>query len=188
MSVKQTKKYSGRKKKSGNRKQQGGINQAEYEGVLSMTREGYAFLAVQVKEGQKPVEDVFIPARKLNGALHGDLVRVAVYAAKNRQDKKLEGQVLFIKERSSRPYVGILQIVDKQAYVITESKNMPYDIHVQKGTLSGARNGQKVAALVTDWDKRGNFPIGRITDVLGTPGENQTEMHAILAEFGLPYR
>lgn len=188
MSVKQTKKYSGRKKKSGNRKQQGGINQAEYEGVLSMTREGYAFLAVQVKEGQKPVEDVFIPARKLNGALHGDLVRVAVYAAKNRQDKKLERQVLFIKERSSRPYVGILQIVDKQAYVITESKNMPYDIHVQKGTLSGARNGQKVAALVTDWDKRGNFPIGRITDVLGTPGENQTEMHAILAEFGLPYR
>ena len=100
------------------------------------------------------------------------LVRVAVYAAKNRQDKKLEGQVLFIKERSSRPYVGILQIVDKQAYVITESKNMPYDIHVQKGTLSGARNGQKVAALVTDWDKRGNFPIGN-NRLLGTPGETR---------------
>lgn len=160
----------------------------EYEGKLSMTREGFAFLLVSAGEGESPVEDIFIPARKLGGALHGDIVRVASFPARPGKGRRVEGEVIHIVERSSKPYIGIVQIVDHQAYVITDSKNMPFDITLAKGGLSGARNGQKVAVLVSGWDKKSNMPVGHVTDVLGVPGENDTEMHAILAEYGLPYR
>ena len=160
----------------------------EYTGTLSMTREGFAFLLVSTVEGGAPVEDVFIPARKLGGALHGDLVRVAVVPRKAVNGRRVEGEVIHILERSARPYIGIVQIVDGQAYVITDSRNMPFDIQVARGGLHGAKNGQKVAILVSSWDDRANLPTGEIADILGVPGENNTEMHAILAEFGLPYR
>lgn len=160
----------------------------EYVGTISMTREGFGFLEVMLQEGQTPVDDIFIPARKLGGALHGDVVRVAVIPRSVRSGHKAEGEVFHVLERSKRPYVGILQIVEKQAYVITDSRNMPYDILVAKGALHGARSGEKVAVLVTDWDKKNYLPVGNVVDVLGAPGENNTEMHAILAEFGLPYR
>ncbi|MDD2289098.1 MAG: ribonuclease R [Bacteroidales bacterium] len=160
----------------------------EYRGKLSMTREGYAFLLVSTVEGEAPVDDIFIPARKLGGALHGDQVKVAMVPGKSRNGRKVEGEVTEVLERSSRPYVGILQIHDKQAFVITDSRNMPFDIQLVKDGLSGAKNGQKVAVLVTGWDRKNQLPVGKIVDVLGIPGENTTEMHAILAEFGLPYR
>ena len=160
----------------------------EYRGKLSMTREGYAFLLVSTVEGEAPVDDIFIPARKLGGALHGDQVKVARVPGKSRNGRKVEGEVTEVLERSSKPYVGILQIHDKQAFVITDSRNMPFDIQLVKDGLSGAKNGQKVAVLVTGWDRKNQLPVGKIVDVLGIPGENTTEMHAILAEFGLPYR
>lgn len=160
----------------------------EYTGVISMTREGFAFLAVSPREGQAPIDDIFIPARKLNGALHGDTVQVAVVPKSAHSGRKVEGEVFHIVERSKRPYVGILQIVDKHSFVITDSKNMPYDIAVDYGKLNHARSGEKVAILVTGWSRKNNIPIGEVIDVLGVPGENNTEMHAILAEFGLPYR
>ncbi len=160
----------------------------EYQGKLSMTREGFAFLLVSTAEGEAPVDDIFIPARKLGGALHGDTVKIAVVPGKSRDGRKVEGAVTEILERSARPYVGIVQVVDNQAYVITESRNMPFDIQVVKGGLNGAKTGQKVAVLVSGWDRKEQIPVGRIVDVLGKPGDNTTEMHAILAEFGLPYR
>ncbi len=153
-----------------------------------MTREGFAFLTVTPQEGQDPVEDIFIPARKLGGALHGDTVKVASVPRKSKDGHKAEGEVFDILQRSTRPYIGILQVVDRQAYVITESKNMPYDISVAKGKTGRAKNGEKVAILVTGWLRKENLPEGEVVDVLGLPGENNTEMHAILAEFGLPYR
>ena len=160
----------------------------EYQGKLSMTREGFAFLLVSTEEGDAPVEDIFIPARKLGGALHGDIVRVAAVPRRSRNGRRKEGEVIHVLERSTKPYIGIVQIVDRQAYVITDSRNMPFDITLAKDGLLGARNGQKVAVLVSGWNKKTNLPIGRVTDVLGTPGENNAEMHAILAEYGLPYR
>jgi ribonuclease R len=160
----------------------------EYTGTLSMTREGFAFLLVTTAQGETPVDDIFLPARKLNGALHGDTVRVAAIPRATKNGRKNEGEVIHILERSSKPYIGIVQIVNKDAYVITDSKNMPFDIQVIRNGLNGAKNGEKVAILVTGWDERNNLPLGKITDVLGIPGENNTEMHAILAEFGLPYR
>lgn len=172
----------------GNSKSRRRSKAVECEGTLSMTREGFAFLVVTKQNGAEPVEDIFLPARKLNGALHGDLVRVAVISRNARDGKKKEGEVVQILERSKRPYIGILQLVDKQAYVITDSKNMPFDIEVMRGKLAGAQNGEKVAILVTGWNNKNNLPLGKVLDVLGLPGENNTEMHAILAEFGLPYR
>ncbi len=154
----------------------------EVIGRVSMTREGYAFI---IREGVE--DDIFVPARKLRGALHGDTVKVAIISKKTGT-KRIEGEVFEIVERTKKPFIGILQITGGQAWVITEGKNMPYDIRIPIEGVEDIHNGFKVAAIVDDWPRRADEPIGHIIDVLGTPGENNTEMHAILAEFGLPYK
>ena len=201
----------------------------EYTGVVRMTREGYAFITVEGLE-----EDIFVGAGKMKGALNGDIVKVAVI--RQRSDgKRMEGNVREIVERSTKPFVGVLHIVGAQAWVLMQSKVMPYDISIdiidENGrpkikkkasktserakdntgslkltgngeysvtgiyeTVDGERKelqthiGMKVAAVVDSWAKGEPNPSGHIVDVLGELGENDTEMHAILAEYGLPYR
>ena len=153
----------------------------EYEGKVLMSREGYIFVRV---EGQE--EDIFVKASKTRGALNGDLVRVAVTQEKDGQAKRRSGEVIAILQRSDKPFVGILHIVGKQAWVLMSSKTMPYDIAVP--VPEGGVRGMKVAAVVDGWERGAAGPYGHVVDVLGMPGENETEMHAILAEFGLPYR
>ena len=153
----------------------------EYEGKALMSREGFVFVRV---EGQE--EDIFVKASKTRGALHGDTVRVAVTQEKTGTVKRRSGEIIAIIERSGRPFVGILHIVGKQAWVLMSSKTMPYDIQVP--VPEGGVRGMKVAAVVDSWERGANCPSGHVVDVLGMPGENETEMHAILAEFGLPYR
>ena len=161
-----------------------------YTGTVSMTREGFAFLAV---EGWK--DDIFISAKKLHGALHGDTVSVSLLKQSGRRSNlhksgapRIDGEVVQIVSRSKRPYIGILQIINQKAWVIVESKNMPYDVLVTDNTTDPSLNGLKAAILITGWSRQEGAPQGRITDILGQPGDNQTEMHAILAEYGLPYR
>ena len=153
----------------------------EYEGIVQMSREGFAFIHI---EGQD--DDVYVKANKTRGALHGDRVRVAVTQEKTGAAKRRSGEVIAILERSAKPFVGILHIVGKQAWVLMSSKTMPYDIEVP--VPEGGQRGMKVAAVVDGWERGANCPKGHVVDVLGMPGENETEMHAILAEFGLPYR
>ena len=153
----------------------------EFEGRVLMSREGFAFVRI---DGQE--EDVFVKATKTRGALHGDLVRVAVTQEKGGMNKRRSGEIIAIVERSDRPFVGILHIVGKQAWVLMSSKTMPYDISVP--IPEGGERGMKVAAVVDGWERGAAGPYGHVVDVLGMPGENETEMHAILAEFGLPYR
>ena len=153
----------------------------EYEGIVQMSREGFAFIRI---EGQD--DDVYVKANKTRGALHGDRVRVAVTQEKTGAAKRRSGEVIAILERSRKPFVGILHIVGKQAWVLMSSKTMPYDIEVP--VPEGGQRGMKVAAVVDGWERGANCPKGHVVDVLGMPGENETEMHAILAEFGLPYR
>ena len=153
----------------------------EYEGKVLMSREGFAFVRI---EGQE--EDVYVKASKTRGALHGDIVRVAVTQEKAGSIKRRQGEIVAIVERNKKPFVGILHIVGNQAWVLMQSKTMPYDISVP--VPEGGKRGMKVAAVVDDWPRGEPGPVGHVVDVLGMPGENETEMHAILAEFGLPYR
>ena len=153
----------------------------EYVGTAMMSREGFVFVRI---EGQE--EDVFVKASKTRGALHGDTVRVAVTQEREGNVRRRSGEIVAIVERSKKPFVGILHIVGKQAWVLMSSKTMPYDISVP--VPEGGVRGMKVAAVVDEWPRGEAGPVGHVVDVLGMPGENNTEMHAILAEFGLPYK
>ncbi len=158
----------------------------QYTGKVQMTREGFIFVLVEGEE-----EDIFVKAAKTRHALDGDIVRVAVTREKGKgEDKRREGEVVEIVERSRKPFVGILHTVGAQAWVLMQSRSMPYDIEVdaEEAARLGAVSGMKVAAVVDRWDRKEVTPCGHITDVLGEPGKNDTEMHAILAEFNLPYR
>ncbi len=177
---------SKRKSKSRGGEKRGGKKKArkfvpEYIGTARMSREGFIFVAV---EGQE--EDIYVKASKTRGALNGDIVKVAVTQEKDGRAKKRSGEIIAIIERSTKPFVGILHIVGKQAWVLMSSKTMPYDIEVP--VPEGAVKGMKVAAVVDGWERGESAPHGHVVDILGMPGENETEMHAILAEFGLPYR
>ena len=155
-------------------------------GTVQMTREGFIFVIVDGEE-----DDVFVKASKTRHALNGDKVRVAVTREKGKDsDKRREGEVLEILERSTKPFVGILHTVGSQAWVLMQSRSMPYDIQVdaEEASRLGAQSGMKVAAVVDKWERKSPCPSGHIVDVLGEPGQNDTEMHAILAEFNLPYR
>ena len=173
------------KKKNSSRKPRGGDSRGKREestGRVSMTREGYAFIVIDGVE-----DDVFIPASRMRGALHGDTVRISVLSKRSGSRRK-EGEVVEIVERTKRPFTGILQIVGDEAWVICENKFMPHDIRILKGGYSAEEHGKKVAVMVDEWPRSSDEPIGHIIDVLGVPGENNTEMHAILTEFGLPYK
>ena len=149
-----------------------------------MTREGFIFVTV---EGQD--EDIFVKASKTRQALNGDTVRVAVTREGGKGHRR-EGEVIEIVQRSTRPFVGILHFVGAQAWVLMQSKFMPYDIVIdqQQAIGMGGKPGMKVSAVIDGWNRKEPCPTGHLIDVLGEPGANETEMHAILAEFGLPYR
>ena len=164
-------------------------SQEELKGVVSLTRDGIGFVVV---EGQE--EDIMVRPNRLRGALNGDTVKVVV--SKKKTGPRREGEVVYIVERSKKPHIGVLIVRGRQVWAIVESPRMPYDIRIplengeELPTIGGkkAENGMKVAVLVVDWPRKSAEPLGKIVDVLGMPGENTTEMHAILAEYGLPYR
>ena len=181
-------KRSGKGRKPSGRKRSGERHAKELPqlvGKVQMTREGFIFVIV---EGQE--DDIFVKASKTRHALQGDLVRVAVTRQKGGDNRRREGEVVEILERSTRPFVGFYHTVGAQAWVLMQSKTMPYDIQVdaEAAAAMGAQAGMKVAAVVDRWERREPGPWGHVVDVLGQPGENDTEMHAILAEFNLPYR
>ena len=168
-------------KAPGNRRKKKNRIIPEYVGTAMMSREGFVFVRI---EGQE--EDVYVKASKTRGALHGDTVRVAVTQEKDGAAKRRSGEIIDIVQRTEKPFVGILHIIGSQAWVLMGAKTMPYDISVP--VPEGGVRGMKVAAVVDGWDRGEAGPHGHVVDILGMPGENETEMHAILAEFGLPYK
>ncbi len=152
------------------------------EGTVQMSREGFGFIIVPDRE-----DDIYIPQKYMLHALNGDLVRAAVTRKKDAKHRA-EGEIVAIIERSKKPFIGILQIMGQRGWVIIESRSMPYDIQVPLDGIDEDAQWKKVAVQVVDWPMHTDAPVGKILDVLGEPGENDTEMHAILAEFGLPYR
>ena len=151
-------------------------------GTLDMTYHGYAYLVSEDGNG-----DVFIARNNLKTALDGDLVKVFVYP-KRKQNSRVEGEVVEILERARDTFVGTVEISRDYAFLLPDSRKMPFDIFIPKEKLGGVEHGQKAIARIIDWPDKVKNPFGEIVDILGYPGENDTEMHAILAEFELPIR
>jgi ribonuclease R len=131
-------------------------------------------------------QDIFISQNNLNHALDGDSVKVMVYA--RRKTGSPEGEVVEILERARETFVGTLDISGRFAFLIPDSRQMPFDMFIPAEKLGGAVDGQKAIARLTEWPKHAKNPYGEIIEVLGNQGDNDAEMHAILAEFGLPYQ
>ncbi|HOX74634.1 MAG TPA: ribonuclease R [Bacteroidales bacterium] len=149
-------------------------------GTVDMTRMGYGFIT-----GEDIKEDIFVSARNLKTALHGDKVKVWLYA--RRKGSRPEGEVVEIIERWRSSFVGTIELMPNFAFLIPDNKNMPFDLFIPLSKLNGAKQGQKAVARVVEWNPDSKNPVAEVIDVLGEPGLHETEMHAILAEFALPY-
>jgi ribonuclease R len=130
-------------------------------------------------------ESIFVAERNSAHAMNGDRVRIAFYAkCKNRE---AEGEVIEILERANKNFVGTLEVSKAYAFLITENRTLANDIFIPKDKLKGGKTGDKAVVKITEWPEKAKNPIGQVIDILGVTGDNTTEMHAILAEFGLPY-
>ncbi len=150
-----------------------------YEGKIDMTSRKTAYF-VCPEFG----EDVFIPTNNLNHALDKDIVKVYIY--NRRRGKKPEGEVIEVLEREKTDFVGVIDIQKNFAFVSTANPKMYTDIFIPKDKIGEAENGDVVLVHIEDWPKKADSPFGVVTKVLGKPGEHNTEIHAILAEYGLP--
>jgi ribonuclease R len=149
-------------------------------GKVDMTSDGSAYI---VSEDEFE-EDIYVAPRKLRTALHGDIVKVYVYA-KNKGRKK-DGEVVEILQRAKIDFTGIVNISDRFAFFIPDDRKMLHDIFIPIDSLKGARDKDKAIARIVDWPEDAKNPIGQITHVLGKQGENNAEMNAILADYGFP--
>ena len=154
-------------------------SQQYYEGVVDMTsrRSGY-FVCDELED------DVYIPFINLNHALDNDKVKAYVY--NRRSSKKPEAEVIEILERAKTEFVGVVDIQKNFGFVTTANPKMYTDIFVPKNKLGEAENGDVVLVKLEDWPAKADSPFGSVVKVLGKPGEHNTEIHAILAEYGLP--
>ena len=131
-------------------------------------------------------ESIFIAERNSMHAMDGDRVRVLVYAKRKGHDS--EGEVVEIIEKNPQTFVGTLEVQKHFAFLLTDNKVLANDIFIPKNALKGGKTGDKAVVRITEWPDRARNPYGEVVDILGPAGENNTEIHAILAEFGLPYR
>ena len=130
-------------------------------------------------------DPIFIAERNSAHAMNNDRVRIAYYA--RRRGKTAEGEVLEVLERANDSFVGTLEVTKNYAFLLTENRTLANDIFIPKDKLKGGRSGDKAVVKITEWPDKAKNPIGQVIDILGRAGDNNTEMHAILAEFGLPY-
>lgn len=149
-------------------------------GKVDMTAHGYAYI-ISSDNGN----DVFVSQKNLRESLHGDTVKVHLFA--KRKGAKVEGQVVEVIERFRTTFVGTIGITENFSFMIPDSRLMPYDLFIPQNRQNGAKDGQKVIARIVEWPHRAKNPIGEVLQVLGYPGQNETEMHSILAEHELPY-
>ncbi|CAL2107848.1 Ribonuclease R [Tenacibaculum sp. 190524A02b] len=149
-------------------------------GTLDVTSNGNAYFICDDFE-----EDIFVPSVNLGKGLHDDVVRAYIY--KKKRSNKVEADVVEIVERVKREFVGVLQLNKNYGFVLPDSNKMYADIFIPQSKLKDAKHGQKVLAKITDWPENSKNPFGKIEQVLGNPGEHDTEIHSILLEYGLPY-
>ena len=130
-------------------------------------------------------EPVLVAERNSLHAMGGDKVKVTLLA--RRKHHVREAQVVEILERSDRSFVGRLEVRKDFAFLLTEDRTLANDIFIPKKALKGGKSGDKAVVKITEWPEHAKNPIGKVVDILGQSGANTTEMHAILAEYGLPY-
>ncbi len=152
-----------------------------HQGKIEVTARGNAYVIVEGLD-----QDIFISYNKLNRAFDGDIVEVLV-KPKRRLDK-LEGEVVSVLERKKNSFVGILDLQKTFAFVRPTDHKMYTDIFVPIDLIGKAKDGEKVIVEILKWEKNEDSPTGKVTEVLGMPGHHDTEIHAILAEYGLPYQ
>jgi len=149
-----------------------------HQGYVDMTRSGSAYIVCEDLE-----DDVHVPVKRMNNALHGDLVKIAVWTPRGR--RRAEGEVLEVIERATEHFLGTLRTSKNYAIVIPDRMNMPTDIFVHTENMNGGKDGDKVVVKITKWPTRYNHsPEGEVTAVLGPVGSNDIEMKAILINHG----
>lgn len=131
-------------------------------------------------------ESIFIAERNSLRAMNGDKVLVLVYA--KRKNRETEGEVIEILEKNEQVFIGTLDVQKHFAFLLTDNKVLANDIFIPKDKLKGGKHGDKAVVRITDWPERARNPYGEVVDILGAAGENNTEINAIMAEYGLPYK
>lgn len=152
-----------------------------YTGTVDMMASGSMYVIVDELEN-----DIYVDVRNGLNALNGDKVEVVI-TRRRQQNGQAEGEITAIIERSQRNYVGVLDVTGHSVFVRPDTRKMPVDIYIRNKGAGDLKSGQKVVVKITDWPAGSKSPIGEIIEVLGKAGENDTEMHAIMAEFDLPY-
>ena len=152
-----------------------------YIGTIDATANGNGYFICDELE-----HDIFIPSRNLNKALNKDTVKIYLYNRRN--SKKEEGDVVEVIKRFKTEFVGVLQLNRNFGFVVPDDSKMYADIFIPEKKLKGAEDGVKVLVELTDWPDNSKNPFGEIKEVLGMPGDHDTEIHSILLEYGLPYK
>jgi len=152
-----------------------------YIGTIDATTNGNGYFICDDLE-----HDIYIPSRNLNKALDKDTVKIYLYDRRN--SKKQEGDVIEIIKRFKTEFVGVLQLNRNFGFVVPDDSKMYADIFIPQKKLQGAENGVKVLVEITDWPDNSKNPFGKIKEILGMPGDHDTEIHSILLEYGLPYK
>ncbi len=152
-----------------------------YIGTLDVAGRGQGYVMVDDLE-----DDIYIAPKYINHAFNGDTVQVYVF--KRKRNGKLEGEITKILERKKTSWVGTIHVQDKFAFVEVDDTKMYTDFFIPKKNIGKAKNGEKVVVSLEDWPQRAESPFGKIEKILGKAGEHETEIHSILAEYGLPYQ
>ncbi|MEI6508203.1 MAG: ribonuclease R [Bacteroidota bacterium] len=150
------------------------------EGKVEMTQRGSAYVIPD--EGG---EDIMITPEFLNTALNRDRVKVNLFA---QRGEKRSGEIVEVLERNKMEFVGVIQVAYNHAFVVADDKKMYTDIFIPLDKINKAKNGDKVIAKITEWTLEHKSPIGEVIEVIGRPGYHETEMHAIVAEFGFSFK
>ncbi len=153
---------------------------AYIQGTVDMTASGSAYII-----SNDAGNDVFVSRENLMNALHGDEVKVYVFA--RRKGRKMEGEVVEIIQRARETFVGTIERSERYAFLVSDSKNMPFDIFLPLYQEKPVKHGYRAIVRIVEWPKRAKNPVGEIVELLGKAGEHESEIHTIMAEFELPY-
>ena len=156
------------------------VSDEYYTGIVDMAQRGSGYVVCDNFE-----DDIYIASNNMNRALHGDEVELYLFKRKNRG--KLEGEITQVLKRAKSEYVGVIQMHKNYAFVVPDSNKMHTDIFVPISKTKKAEDGDKVLVSLDDWPEKADSPNGQVIQVLGKPGDHNTEIHSILAEYGLPY-